>query len=106
MSELRKILVANRGEIASRIIRSAHDSNLSAVAIYTNSDKDSPYVKEADEAVRIGTSYLDSEAIIKAAKETGSQAIHPGYGFLSENPDFPLMIKKKGLYGLDPHLKQ
>ncbi len=102
MSELRKILVANRGEIASRIIRSAHDSNLSAVAIYTNSDKDSPYVKEADEAVRIGTSYLDSEAIIKAAKETGSQAIHPGYGFLSENPDFPLMIKKKGLLWIGP----
>ena len=63
MSELRKILVANRGEIASRIIRSAHDSNLSAVAIYTNSDKDSPYVKEADEAVRIGTSYLDLSLI-------------------------------------------
>ena len=92
MSELRRILVANRGEIASRIIRSAHDSNLSAVAIYTNSDKDSPYVKEADQAVRIDTSYLDSAAIVKAAKETGSDAIHPGYGFLSENPDFPLLI--------------
>ena len=102
MSELRRILVANRGEIASRIIRSAHDSNLSAVAIYTNSDKHSPYVKEADQAVRIDTSYLDSEAIVKAAKETGSQAIHPGYGFLSENPDFPLLVKKKGLLWIGP----
>lgn len=105
MSELRRILVANRGEIASRIIRSAHDSNLSAVAIYTNSDKDSPYVKEADQAVRIDTSYLDSAAIVKAAKETGSDAIHPGYGFLSENPDFPLLIKKKGLLWIGPSPK-
>ncbi len=105
MSELRRILVANRGEIASRIIRSVHDSNLSAVAIYTNSDKDSPYVKEADQAVRIDTSYLDSTAIVKAAKETGSDAIHPGYGFLSENPDFPLLIKKKGLLWIGPSPK-
>ena len=102
MSELRRILVANRGEIASRIIRSAHDSNLSAVAIYTNSDKDSPYVKEADQAVRIDTSYLDGEAIVKAAMDTGSEAIHPGYGFLSENPDFPLLIKNKGLLWIGP----
>ena len=102
MSELRRILVANRGEIASRIIRSAHDSNLSAVAIYTNSDKDSPYVKEADQAVRIDKSYLDGEAIVKAAMDTGSEAIHPGYGFLSENPDFPLLIKKKGLLWIGP----
>ena len=105
MSELRRILVANRGEIASRIIRSAHHSNLSAVAIYTNSDKDSPYVKEADQAVRIDTSYLDSAAIVKAAKETGSDAIHPGYGFLSENPDFPLLIKQKGLLWNGPSPK-
>ena len=105
MSELRRILVANRGEIASRIIRSAHDSNLSTVAIYTNSDKDSPYVREADQAIRIDTSYLDSGAIIKAAKDTESQAIHPGYGFLSENPSFPLLIKKKGLVWIGPSSK-
>ena len=102
MSTLKTILIANRGEIASRIIRSAHNSNLNCVAIYTDSDKNSPYVKEADQAVRIDTSYLDSDAIIKAAKQTNSQAIHPGYGFLSENADFASLVEKKGLIWIGP----
>ncbi len=102
MSSLKTILIANRGEITSRIIRSAHNSNLKCVAIYTDSDKNSPYVKEADQAVRIDTSYLDSDAIIKAAKQTNSQAIHPGYGFLSENADFASLVKKKGLIWIGP----
>ena len=79
-----KLLVANRGEIACRVIRSAHDMGISCVAIYLEADTNSPYVKMADEAVKISDSYLNSKEIIKAALDTGAEAIHPGYGFLSE----------------------
>lgn len=88
-----KILVANRGEIAVRIMRSAQELDLKVVAIYEETDKDPFHIMRADEAVCIGPGprqdYLNIDKIIQAAKETGAQAIHPGYGFLSENPDFP-----------------
>ena len=74
-----KLLVANRGEIASRVIRSAHDMGISCVAVYVEADTNSPYVKMADEAVKISDSYLNSKEIIKAALDTGAEAIHPGY---------------------------
>ena len=83
-----KILIANRGEIACRIIRSAHDTGLSCVAVYVEADENSPFVKMADEAIKLSDSYLNSKEIIQAAMRTGAQAIHPGYGFLSENPKF------------------
>jgi pyruvate carboxylase subunit A len=90
---LEKILVANRGEIAVRIMRSAQELDLKVVAIYEETDKDAFHIMRADEAVCIGPGprrdYLNIDKIIQAAKETGAQAIHPGYGFLSENPEFP-----------------
>lgn len=90
---IHKVLIANRGEIACRIIRTCKRLNISTVAVYSDSDKDSPFVKMADEAYHIGPSialesYLNSEKIIKVAKQSGADAIHPGYGFLSENPEF------------------
>ncbi len=88
-----KILIANRGEIACRVIKTAKKMGVSTVAVYSDADRNSMHVKMADEAVYIGASpatesYLDIEKIIKAAKKTAAQAIHPGYGFLSENADF------------------
>jgi len=93
MALLDKILVANRGEIALRIIKSAKLLNIKTVAIYTESEKEAGYVMLADEKVSLGeydqlTSFLDIDKIIQIAVSTGSSAIHPGYGFLSENPDF------------------
>ena len=76
-----KILIANRGEIACRIIRSAHDTGLSCVAVYVEADENSPFVEMADEAIKLSDSYLNSKEIIQAAMRTGAQAIHPGYGF-------------------------
>ena len=102
MKNLSKILIANRGEIASRIIRSAHESNLLTVAIYSDADKNLPYVKEASQSVRLESSYLDSHAIIKAAKQTNADAIHPGYGFLSENHEFAKLVKKEKLIWIGP----
>ncbi len=91
--EIKKILIANRGEIACRIIRTARKMNIKTVAVYSYADRDAPHRHFADEAVHIGPSpssesYLVIEKIIKAALETGANAIHPGYGFLSENPAF------------------
>ncbi len=88
-----KILIANRGEIACRIIRTARRLGVRTVAVYSDADARALHVEMADEAIRIGPpqaaeSYLDAERIIAAAKITGAEAIHPGYGFLSENPDF------------------
>ena len=91
------LLVANRGEIARRIMRSAHDMGMRCVAVYVDADCDAPFVHEADEAIRLTTTYLDGAAIIDAAKLTGAQAIHPGYGFLSENAEFAQSV-------LDAHL--
>ncbi len=96
------LLVANRGEIARRIIRSAHDMGIRCVAVYVDADADAPFVREADEAVRLQTSYLDTAAILEAAQATGAGAIHPGYGFLSENAGFAGEVIGAGLAWVGP----
>src|SRR5438309_6382729 len=88
-----RILVANRGEIALRVIRACHDLGIEAVAVFSTADRDAPYLRLADEAICIGPppateSYLNIPRIIAAAEVADVQAIHPGYGFLSENPHF------------------
>jgi acetyl-CoA carboxylase biotin carboxylase subunit len=101
-----KILVANRGEIAVRIMRSAQELDLKVVAVYEETDKDAFHIMRADEAVCIGPGprrdYLSIDKIIQAAKETGAQAIHPGYGFLSENPEFPEACTRAGIVFIGP----
>ena len=97
-----KLLVANRGEIASRVIRSAHDMGISCVAVYVEADADSPFVKMADEAIKLSDSYLNSKEIIQAALDTGAEAVHPGYGFLSENAQFAEIVTKHGLKFIGP----
>ncbi|MFV0473440.1 MAG: acetyl/propionyl/methylcrotonyl-CoA carboxylase subunit alpha, partial [Pikeienuella sp.] len=102
-----KILIANRGEIACRVIRTARRMGVSTVAVHSDADARSLHVAEADEAVRIGPapvaeSYLRGDAIIAAAKATGAEAIHPGFGFLSENPDFVDAVEAAGLVFIGP----
>ncbi|MFU0506612.1 acetyl/propionyl/methylcrotonyl-CoA carboxylase subunit alpha [Pseudaminobacter sp. NGMCC 1.201702] len=102
-----KILIANRGEIACRIIRTARKMGVKTVAVYSDADARSLHVEMADEAVHIGPSpasesYLRGDKIIEAAKQTGAQAIHPGYGFLSENPDFVDAVTSAGLVFIGP----
>jgi len=97
-----KLLIANRGEIACRVIRSAHDMGISCVAVYVDADADSPFVKLADEAIKLSDSYLNSKEIIQAALDTGAEAIHPGYGFLSENAKFSRDVLKAGLLWIGP----
>lgn len=102
-----KILIANRGEIACRIIRTARRMGIETVAVYSDADARSLHVAEADEAVRIGPapvgeSYLRGDLIIKAALDTGAEAIHPGYGFLSENPNFVDQVTAAGLVFIGP----
>ncbi len=96
------LLVANRGEIARRVIRSAHDMGIRCVAVYVDADTAAPFVQDADEAVRLETSYLDAAAIIEAAKATGADAVHPGYGFLSENADFAAAVSAAGIAWVGP----
>ena len=103
----RKILIANRGEIACRIIASARDLGVRTVAVYSDPDRDARHVSLADEARRIGPaavrdSYLNAEAILAAARETGAEAIHPGYGFLSENEDFAAACGRAGITFIGP----
>ena len=103
---MKKLLIANRGEIARRIIRTADAMGIATVAIYADADAASPYVREAGQAVALGATdsrpYLDAEKIIAAAKRTGADAIHPGYGFLSENADFAKAVRKAGLIFVGP----
>ena len=104
---LESVLVANRGEIARRVIRTARRMGIRAVAVYSDADAELPYVGEADEAVRIGpaqpsASYLDGAAIIGAARKTGAAAVHPGYGFLAENADFARQVIAAGLTWVGP----
>src|SRR5690349_10173189 len=102
-----KVLIANRGEIALRVIRACHELGVRAVAVYSDADARAPHVRAADEALRIGPapsaeSYLRGERIIEAAKQTGAEAIHPGYGFLSEREWFARAVRDAGLVFVGP----
>ena len=99
---IRKLLISNRGEIASRIIRSAHDMGISCVAIYTEADTNTPYVREADQAFKLSDTYLNAKEILEIAKKNDVDAIHPGYGFLSENANFANSVKKAGIKWVGP----
>jgi propionyl-CoA carboxylase alpha chain len=96
------VLIANRGEIARRIIRGAREMGLITVAVFVEADADAPFVADADYSLLLPTSYLDGEAIIAAAQRSGAQAIHPGYGFLSENADFAGAVEEAGLVWIGP----
>ena len=102
MSVFSTILVANRGEIASRIMTSAQKMGIKCVAVYVEADKNAPYLTQADQSVKLDTNYLDADAILNAAKMTHSEAIHPGYGFLSENADFASSVEQSGLIWIGP----
>jgi acetyl/propionyl-CoA carboxylase alpha subunit len=104
---MEKILIANRGEIALRIMRSAREMGIKTVAVFSEADRNALHVRYADEAICIGPapssqSYLVGEKIIEACKKTGAQGIHPGYGFLSENAAFARMVKAAGLILIGP----
>src|ERR1700735_5271029 len=103
----RKVLIANRGAIACRIERTLHRMGVGSVAVYSTADKNSLHVLQADEAVLIGeapaaSSYLSFDAIFAAAKQTGAEAIHPGYGFLSENIEFARECAARGITFIGP----
>src|SRR4051812_14755101 len=103
----KKVLIANRGVIACRIIRTLRKLGVAPVAVYSEADRRSPHVRQSSEAVLIGPppaaqSYLDQQAILSAAKSTGAEAIHPGYGFLSENAEFAAACEAAGIVFLGP----
>ena len=96
------ILVANRGEIACRIMQTAQFMGIKCIAVFVDADKDAPFVKMADEAIKLSSSYMDGSAIIDAAIKSGAEAIHPGYGFLSENAAFARKVKSNKLIWIGP----
>jgi acetyl-CoA carboxylase biotin carboxylase subunit len=103
----RRVLVANRGEIALRVIRACRERGLESVAVFSDADAAALHVRAADHARRLGPpppreSYLDAELVIAAAKDAGADAVHPGYGFLSENADFAAMVEEAGLVWIGP----
>ena len=107
MSQIKKVLIANRGEIALRIIRACRDMGIRTVAVYSTADKTAMHVQLADESVCIGPaaskdSYLNESAILTAALLTNSDAIHPGYGFLSERADFAQKVVQHGMIWIGP----
>ena len=107
MNKIEKLVIANRGEIALRILRTCKEMGIKTVAVYSTADRDLKHVKLADEAICIGgptpkESYLNVPRIIAAAEVTGAQAIHPGYGFLSENADFAEQVERSGFIFVGP----
>ncbi len=105
-----KLLIANRGEIVSRVIKTCKDMGIATVAVYSEADRDAPYLSQADEAVLVGAanpvkSYLNIDAIMDAAQKTGADAVHPGYGFLSERGAFAEAVESAGLTWIGPSKK-
>ena len=103
----KKILIANRGEIACRVIKTARRMGIATVAVFSEADREARHVALADEAVCIGPppsreSYLQMDRIIEACKQTGAQAVHPGYGFLSENETFARRVEEEGITFIGP----
>src|ERR1700688_4858860 len=106
----KRILIANRGEIACRIIKTARRMGIESVAVYSDADKDALHVEMADHAVPIGPppaaeSYLVIDKIVAACKQTGAEAVHPGYGFLSEREAFPKALAEAGVVFIGPNPK-
>ena len=103
----KRILIANRGEIALRIIRSAKEMDLYTIAVFSDADEDSLHVKRADESYYLGSSlpadsYRNLKKLVKAAVDTKADLVHPGYGFLAENAEFAKAIEKKGISWIGP----
>jgi len=103
----KKILIANRGEIAVRVARTARAMGVSTVAVYSDADRDAPHIRACDEAVHIGPSpaaqsYLSTDKVLAAVKHTGAEAVHPGYGFLSENAGFAEALQDAGVVFIGP----